>query len=125
MGNDGLILVCIFGWLMGSGLTAAVASEKGRNGFLWGMGAFFLFSPLLALIALAALPVVPRASGHTDDSAGSANVEMTPSLGNPVDLTPWIIVAIIVAVTVAVWAGTYSPRMWARIWAWLYGEGIW
>jgi hypothetical protein len=61
-----LILVSAFGWVTGSILTAAVASAKGRNGFLWGLGALLLFSPLLALIALAALPVKLRKTDEDD-----------------------------------------------------------
>ena len=61
-----LMLVFAFGWLAGCILTAAVASAKGRNGFLWAMGALFLFSPLLALIALAALPIKPRETKDND-----------------------------------------------------------
>jgi hypothetical protein len=50
------------------GAAAAVASAKGRNGFWWGMGAFFLFSPLLSLIALTALPAkAPETDAHHED----------------------------------------------------------
>ena len=44
-------------WLTGAFLAAYVASQRGRIGGLWFLGAFLLFTPLLALIALAALPV--------------------------------------------------------------------
>ena len=58
---DFAIVVLIIGWLSGSGLAGYVAERKGRSGPGWFFGALFLFSPLLALIALGALPVVPKA----------------------------------------------------------------
>jgi hypothetical protein len=39
LGSGNAVLILAFGWLTGSVLTAAVATAKGRNGFLWGMGA--------------------------------------------------------------------------------------
>ena len=44
-------------WLTGAILTGYVASQKGRMGGAWFLGAFLLLTPLLALIALTALPV--------------------------------------------------------------------
>jgi hypothetical protein len=70
--SDALVLALAFGWLMGCALTAAVASAEGRHGFWWGLGAFFLFSPLLALIALAALPAKPR---ETNDEVSQEESE--------------------------------------------------
>jgi hypothetical protein len=43
-------------WIVGTLVVAYVAGQKGRNGLLWAMLSFLLISPLLALIALGALP---------------------------------------------------------------------
>ena len=58
---DFAMIIFIIGWLSGSCLAGYVAERKGRSGPGWLFGALFLFSPLLALIALVALPVVPKA----------------------------------------------------------------
>ncbi len=44
-------------WLLGSSVCGYVASQKGRSGFWWPLIALII-SPLLALIAIAALPAV-------------------------------------------------------------------
>ena len=51
----GLVFL-LLAWLMGFvALVSHVASEKGRSGLAWGLAAV-TFSPLVALIALAAIP---------------------------------------------------------------------
>ena len=52
-----VLLAGLLIWLTGAILTGYVASQKGRLGGLWFLGALLLFTPLLALIALTALPV--------------------------------------------------------------------
>jgi hypothetical protein len=58
--NEALLAIFIVGtalsWLFGSVLGGVVAHTKGRSGLGWAVGAFLLFTPLLALIALAAMP---------------------------------------------------------------------
>ncbi len=46
-------------WLGLCCLVGAIADSRGRNALAWGLGAFF-FSPLLAWLALASLPVKVR-----------------------------------------------------------------
>ena len=50
------IIFLLFAWLMGFvALVFHVAEEKGRSGVAWGCAAL-LFTPVIALIALAAVP---------------------------------------------------------------------
>ena len=51
-----LTLWLLVAWVVGALVVAYVAGQKGRNGFLWALLSFLLISPLLALLALAALP---------------------------------------------------------------------
>ena len=57
--QDWIFIVLVFlllTWLLAFvGLVAHVAAEKGRSGIAWGLAAA-VFSPVVALIALAAVP---------------------------------------------------------------------
>jgi hypothetical protein len=52
------VLIVVMAWLGGILLTGLVAAEKGRKGGVWLLVALAV-TPLLALIALAALPDGP------------------------------------------------------------------
>jgi hypothetical protein len=57
MTNEELLYLAIaIVHLAGSALAGFVADARGRHGISWFCGAFFLFTPLLGLLALAALP---------------------------------------------------------------------
>jgi hypothetical protein len=43
-------------WVIGTLVVGYVAVQKGRSGWLWTLLSLVLISPLLALLALAALP---------------------------------------------------------------------
>jgi hypothetical protein len=68
-----LLLSSLFYLLASAGLVPWVARQKGRSGFGWLFIALF-FSPLLALIALAAVPSFDR-----EDSTSSAESSDEPS----------------------------------------------
>jgi hypothetical protein len=51
-----LVLVLIVQWVGGAILTGHVAEARGYSSTAWGWGAALLFTPLLGLIAVAALP---------------------------------------------------------------------
>jgi hypothetical protein len=75
----GLVLTLLaFGlWIAGAAVAAWVGWEKGRDPIAWFVLAFFL-SPLVALIALVAVPArrasrkAPRGSGPVEDPAVAA-----------------------------------------------------
>jgi hypothetical protein len=54
-----LVLALIVHWIAGSILVYRVAYLKGRNPAAWGWGAALVLTPLLAIVALAALPSQP------------------------------------------------------------------
>ena len=57
-----LYMAVVVVWIAATSmLVPFVASQKGRNGWLWAL-ASAVFSPLLALIVLAAVPGVDRAN---------------------------------------------------------------
>lgn len=60
-------LILIIGWLLGSMFTGWVAGAKGRSSFWWSVAAL-IFSPLLALIGLAALPRLQEEEQEEDTS---------------------------------------------------------
>ena len=51
-----MILWLVVAWVIGTMVVGYVASQKGRSGWLWAFLSLVLISPLLALLALAALP---------------------------------------------------------------------
>ena len=51
-----MTLWLIAAWIVGTLVVAYVAGQKGRSGLLWAFLSLVLISPLLALLALAALP---------------------------------------------------------------------
>lgn len=51
-----MTLWLVAAWIVGTLVVAYVASQKGRSGWLWAFLSLLLISPLLALLALAALP---------------------------------------------------------------------
>jgi len=62
----GLVFLLLI-WLMAFvALVAHVASEKGRSGVAWGFAAI-VFSPVIALIALAAVPNKPEEPPDVSD----------------------------------------------------------
>jgi len=61
-----IFLVFLFAWLPCTFYAATVSSEKGYNGFRWGLGAFF-FGPV-ALIAAVGLPNKDRATNSKWDN---------------------------------------------------------
>jgi len=65
-------LLLLVGWIVGAFLSAFVASQKGRDPLGWAALAF-IFSPLIILIALAAVPPLQtRSSPTTDLPAGDS-----------------------------------------------------
>lgn len=46
----------LIAWIIGTLVVGYVAVQKGRSGWLWTLLSLVLISPLLALLALAALP---------------------------------------------------------------------
>lgn len=46
----------LIAWVVGTLVVGYVAVQKGRSGWLWTLLSLVLISPLLALLALAALP---------------------------------------------------------------------
>jgi len=56
-GMQGLFtLWLLIAWFVGTLVVGYVAVQKGRSGWLWTVLSLVLISPLLALLALAALP---------------------------------------------------------------------
>jgi hypothetical protein len=51
-----MALWILVAWIVGTLVVGYVASQKGRSGWLWTVLSLVLISPLLALLALAALP---------------------------------------------------------------------
>ena len=69
----GLIFLLLT-WLMGLiALVSHVAAEKGRSGWTWGCAAA-VFSPPIALLALAALPNVEEEDQDEEDQPDAADV---------------------------------------------------
>jgi len=76
------MLFLVVAWAVGAILSGFVASQKGRNPLGW--GAFsFVFSPLIALIALAALPSLQTASSSAQrPSPADSDHSPAPSVRN-------------------------------------------
>lgn len=55
-----LIVAGVFLYLCSCILAGAVAEARGRSAMLWGLAALFLFTPLLALVALVGMPIRER-----------------------------------------------------------------
>jgi hypothetical protein len=51
-----LTLWLLIAWIVGTLVVGYVASQKGRSGWMWTLLSLVVLSPLLALLALAALP---------------------------------------------------------------------
>ena len=61
-----LALPLLWFWITGSALVIYVAEQKNRSGIGWGLLSSLIVGPLLALIALAAVPSRANAAEHEE-----------------------------------------------------------
>ena len=64
MASSGLGLAVLLGWFAALAAVGAIAQNKGRNRFRWGMAAF-VFGPVVVLVVLVMRPSLAGRSAGT------------------------------------------------------------